>query len=74
MTIHQEFLNFEVVIAHCETRVPSGTLCEAIKYGRKMDFIDERNKLSPSGELLAEIITNCSPSDELLAVVKLPTI
>ncbi|MDA8817692.1 hypothetical protein N9N27_02730 [Planktomarina sp.] len=74
MTIHQEFLNFEVVIAHCETRVPSGTLCEAIKYGRKMDFIDERNKLSPSGELLAEIITNCSPSDELLAEIKLPTI
>jgi hypothetical protein len=74
MTIHQEFLNFEAVIAHCETRVPSGTLCEAIKYGRKMQFIDETNKLLPSGELLAEIITNCLPSDELLAEIKLPTI
>ena len=41
MTIHQQFLNFEAVIAHCETWVPSGTLCEAIKYGRKMEFIDE---------------------------------
>jgi hypothetical protein len=74
MTIHQQFLNFEAVIAHCETRVPSGTLCEAIKYGRKMEFIDKTNKLLPSGVLLAEIITNCSPSDELLAEVKLPTI
>ena len=34
----------------------------------------ETNKLLPSGELLAEIITNCSPSDELLAEIKLPTI
>ena len=55
MTIHQEFLNFEAVIAHCETRVPSGTLCEAVKYGRKMQFIYETNKLLPSGEILAEI-------------------
>ena len=74
MTIHQEFIKFEAVIAHCETRVPSGTLCEAIKYGREMQFLDKSNKLSPSGELLAEIITSCLPSDELLAEPILPTI
>jgi len=74
MTIHQEFLKFEAVIAHCETRVPSGTLCEAIKYGREMQFFEKTNKLSPSGELLAEIIMNCLSSDEMLAGTILPTI
>ena len=74
MTIHQEFLKFEAVIAHCETRVPSGTLCEAIKYGREMQFFEKTNKLSPSGELLAEIIMRCLSSDEMLAGTILPTI
>ena len=74
MTIHQEFLKFEAVIAHCETRVPSGTLCEAIKYGREMQCFEKTNKLSPSGELLAEIIMSCLSSDEMLAGTILPTI
>ena len=52
----QHFLNFEVVLAHCEQRVTEPSLKAAIKYGRKMDFFDSRNKLSQSGELLAEIL------------------
>ena len=52
----QNFLNFEVVLAHCEQRVNEPSLQAAMKYGRKMDFFDSRNKLSQSGELLAEIL------------------
>ncbi|MDA9099734.1 hypothetical protein N9P15_04770 [Planktomarina sp.] len=52
----QHFLNFEVVLAHCEKRVTEPSLKAAINYGRKMDFFDSRNKLSQSGELLAEIL------------------
>ena len=50
------FLKFEVVLAHCEQRVTEPSLKAAMKYGRKMDFFDSRNKLSQSGELLAEIL------------------
>ena len=52
----QHFLNFEVVLAHCEQRVTEPSLQAAMKYGRTMDFFDSRNKLSQSGELLAEIL------------------
>ena len=52
----QNFLNFEVVLAHCEQRVTKPSLQAAMKYGREMDFFDSRNKLSQSGELLAEIL------------------
>ena len=52
----QHFLNFEVVLAHCERRVTEPSLQAAMKYGRKMDFFDSRNELPQSGELLAEIL------------------
>ena len=52
----RHFLNFEVVLAHCEQRVAKPSLQAAMKYGREMDFFDSRNKLSKSGELLAEIL------------------
>ena len=52
----QNLLNFEVVLAHCEQRVTKPSLQAAMKYGREMDFFDSRNKLSQSGELLAEIL------------------
>ena len=38
MTIHQEFLKFEAVLAHREARVPTGTLFAAIEYGPEMHF------------------------------------
>ena len=38
MTIHQEFLKFESVLAHREARVPTGTLSAAMEYGREMHF------------------------------------
>jgi len=50
------FLKFEVVLAHCEQRVTESSLQAAMKYGRAMEFFDSRNKLSQSGELLAEIL------------------
>ena len=50
------FLKFEAVLAHCEQRVTEPSLQAAMKYGRAMDFFDTRNKLSQSGELLAEIL------------------
>ena len=56
MTIHQEFLKFEAVLAHCETRVSDTSLTAAMEYGREMQFFDRTNRLSQSGELLAEII------------------
>ena len=56
MTIHQEFLKFEAVLAHCETRVSDNSLSAALKYGREMQFFDRTNRLSQSGQLLAEMI------------------
>ena len=50
------FLKFEVVLAYCEQRVTDRSLQAAMNYGRKMDFFDNQNKLSQSGELLAEIL------------------
>ena len=56
MTIHQEFLKFEAVLAHCETRVSDTSLTAAMEYGREMQFFDRTNRLSQSGQLLAELI------------------
>ena len=33
VTIHQDFLKFEAVLAHREERVPTGTLSAAMEYG-----------------------------------------
>jgi len=57
MTIHQEFLKFEAVLAHCETRVSDTSLTASMEYGREMQFFDDRtNRLSQSGQILAELI------------------
>ena len=53
---HQEFLKFEAVLAHCEKRVPEGSLFAAMEYGREMQFFDGHNSLSASGQLLAEML------------------
>ena len=56
MTIHQEFLKFEAVLAHCETRVSDTSLTASMEYGREMQFLDRTNRLSQSGQILAELI------------------
>ena len=56
MNTQQHFLKFEAVLAHCEQRVTESSLKAAMQYGRAMDFFDIHNKLSQSGELLAEIL------------------
>jgi hypothetical protein len=56
MNIQQEFLKFEAVLAHCETRVSDRSLSAAMDYGREMQFFDSTNRLSQSGHLLAELI------------------
>ena len=56
MTIHQEFLKFQAVLAHCETRVSDRSLSAAMDYGREMQFFDSTNRISQSGHLLAELI------------------
>ena len=38
MTTHQEFLKFEAVLAHCETRVSDTSLTAAMEYGREKQF------------------------------------
>ena len=50
------FLKFEVVLAYCEQRATEPSLEAAMNYGRRMDFFDSHNRLSQSGELLAEIL------------------
>ena len=54
MTPHQEFLKFEAVIAHCETRVSDTSLTAAMEYGREMQFFDRTNRLSQSGQLCSQ--------------------
>ena len=56
MNKHQEFLKFEAVLGHCENRAPEGSLFSAMEYGREMQFFDSTNRLSQSGQLLAELI------------------
>lgn len=56
MNTQQHLLKFEAVLAHCEQRLTEPSLQAAMKYGRAMEFFDSRNKLSQSGELLAEIL------------------
>ena len=56
MSVHSEFLKFEAVLAHCEKRVTEDSLFAAMEYGREMQFFDRTNKLSQSGERLADMI------------------
>ena len=56
MNKHSEFLKFEAVLANCEKRVTEDSLFAAMKYGGEMQFLDKTNKLSQSGERLADII------------------
>ena len=56
MIKHQEFLKYEAVLAHCEKRVPEGSLSAAMEYGREMQFFDGHNSLSKSGHILAEML------------------
>ena len=56
MTIHQEFFKFEAVLAHCKTRVSDSSPTAAMEYGREMQFFDRTNRLSQSGQLLAELV------------------
>ena len=56
MNKHSEFLKFEAVLANCEKRVTEDSLFAAMKYGGEMQFFDKTNKLSQSGERLADII------------------
>ena len=56
ISMQPHFLKFEVVLAYCEQRVTDRSLQAAMNYGRTMDFFDSHNKLSQSGELLAEIL------------------
>ena len=56
MIKHQEFLKFEAVLAHCEKRVPEGSLFAAMEYGFEMQFFDGHNSLSESGYILAEML------------------
>ena len=54
--VKPHFLKFEVVLAYCEQRVTDRSLLAAMNYGRTMEFFDRHNRLSQSGELLAEIL------------------
>ena len=56
MNKHSEFLKFEAVLANCEKRVTEDSLFAAMKYRGEMQFFDKTNKLSQSGERLADII------------------
>jgi hypothetical protein len=56
MTIYQEFLKFEAVLAHCETRVSNTSLTASMEYGREMQFFNRTDRLSQSGQLLAELV------------------
>ena len=56
MNKHSEFLKFEAVLANFEKRVTEDSLFAAMKYGGEMQFFDKTNKLSQSGERLADII------------------
>ena len=56
MKHHTAFLRFEAVLYYCEHRCSDKTLEDAIKFGRQRDWFDSSNRLTTSGEALAEII------------------
>ena len=56
MNKHQGFLKFEAVFAHCEKRVPAGSLFNAMDDRLEMQFFDGHNSLSASGHLRAEML------------------
>ena len=56
MKHHTAFLRFEAVLGYCERRCTDKTLESAIKFGRQRDWFDSSNRLTTSGEALAEII------------------
>ena len=56
MNKRQGFLKFEAVFAHCEKRVPAGSLFNTMDDRLEMQFFDGDNSLSASGHLHAEIL------------------
>ncbi|CRK76681.1 hypothetical protein NIG5292_02746 [Nereida ignava] len=56
MKHHTAFLRFEAVLDYCERRCSGKTLEDAMKFGRQRDWFDSSNRLTASGEALAEII------------------
>jgi len=53
---HTAFLRFEAVLDYCERRCSDKTLEGAIRFGRQRNWFDSSNRLTTSGEALAEII------------------
>ena len=56
MKHHTAFLRFEAVLDYCERRCSDKTIEGAIEFGRQRDWFDSSNRLTTSGEALAEII------------------
>lgn len=56
MKHHVAFLKFEAVLNHCQRRCDAKTIEEAVAFGYQRDWFDNHNRLTASGDALAEII------------------
>ena len=52
-TAYSQSLHFETVLGHCYEQSGSSDYQIALKYGRKMEYLDDSGELTTSGAALA---------------------
>ena len=52
-TAYSQSLHFETVLGHCYEQSGSSDYQIAVKYGRKMEYLDDSGELTTSGAALA---------------------
>ena len=66
MTSYSDFKKYEAVLANCQSSADSELHKNAEDYGKAVGFFDSRNRLTPTGSDLAQILLvdelrhNCS--------------
>ena len=56
MTAYYDFKKYEAVLAHCQSSANSELYKNAEDYGKAAGFFDSRNRLTPTGSGLAQIL------------------
>ena len=56
MTAYSDLKKYEAVLVHCQNSANSELYDNAVDYGKAAGFFDSRNRLTPTGSDLAQII------------------